>query len=342
MIIRKKLKSLLLHNRTQQEFGYNISELSRGSVRYIWHKCIICSRPKKTKFREFLQDKALSHQECKIEIRKRTNLQKYSVEHAPESKQVKKRIRQTWKGIYGVDNPRKAEQVKQKIRNTWKDKYGVDNPSRSERVQQKRKQNNLRKYGVKHSCGNLKHLLYSKQYWLKQKFHDNCKVNPNQSLPDQWSQGCSQKFEIICSCGKIFIPVFNDLTSGRSKSCGHFSQSQGEKRTGEYLTLLFPNQITTQDDLGFLKGQGARGGNLKVDFANRDLKFAVEYNGLQHDQPVEYFGGKEAFELQQKNDEKKEKLLKKYDWTLVRVRYDQSIKDQLIDALNNINFVIKL
>lgn len=49
-------------------------------------------------------------------------------------------------------------------------------------------------------------------------------------------------------------------------------------------------------------------GEQHLDIFIPKLKIAIEYQGLQHDQPVEYFGGKSAFELQKKRDEKKKRL----------------------------------
>jgi hypothetical protein len=47
---------------------------------------------------------------------------------------------------------------------------------------------------------------------------------------------------------------------------------------------------------------------------------AIEYQGAQHDQPVAYFGGYEAFEKNQKRDERKRRLCKKHGIRLIYVR----------------------
>lgn len=393
-------KNLLLDDLTKKEFGYSVFDLSRGSKRQIYHKCIVCNEPKKTIFRYFVLNKTISHFKCKNERVKQTCLEKYGVDNPQKSKQIKDKTRQTCLKKYGVeyalsskqvrkkikqtclekydvehstqaevvkkkkvqtflekyqvDNPSKSEKVKRKKKQVYLAKYGVDNPQKSKQIREKtkktnlqrrnveypmqsgivlekRRENNLQKYG---HITKTQYPVYSKAYWLKQEWNQ-CKINPNQDLPDQWSHGCNNGFQVICSCGNIWTPVFCDLTSGRSKSCGHFSQSEGEKQLGVYLEQLFPNQITTQDDLGFLKHQGVRRGNLKVDFANRNLTLAFEYDGEQHYKPVEYWGGKKGLERRQENDKRKEKLLKQNGYTLIRIRYDQDIRKQLHKALRN-------
>lgn len=50
------------------------------------------------------------------------------------------------------------------------------------------------------------------------------------------------------------------------------------------------------------------------------LNIAIEYQGLQHDKPIEYFGGVEAFEQNQKRDERKKNLCIENGVTLIEVR----------------------
>jgi hypothetical protein len=51
-----------------------------------------------------------------------------------------------------------------------------------------------------------------------------------------------------------------------------------------------------------------------------DLNFAIEYQGLQHDNPVEYFGGELAFLQNKKRDLNKKVLSEKNNVTLIEVR----------------------
>lgn len=57
--------------------------------------------------------------------------------------------------------------------------------------------------------------------------------------------------------------------------------------------------------------------SLDIYFPQRDV--AVEYQGLQHSEPVERFGGAEAFERQQERDQRKRELCIKHGVTLIEV-----------------------
>lgn len=59
---------------------------------------------------------------------------------------------------------------------------------------------------------------------------------------------------------------------------------------------------------------------LRLDFyfVKHHKKFAIEYDGLQHRQPVEYFGGKKSFEKTQQRDRLKNEWCKKNNVKLLR------------------------
>lgn len=330
MFITEEQKQLLLDDLTQKEFGYSVLDLSRGSTKCVWHRCVVCDRPKKNMFRRFVISVGLSHSQCKEQLTKQTWEQKYKVDHPFKNRNIQQKRKQTWEQKYGVDNPQKSKRVREKTKQTCLERYVVKYVTQSEQIQKKIKQTNIKKYGVVR-LGNLKHEIKTKQYWLRQEFYDGCKINPDQDLPDRWSQGTSQKLEIVCSCGKIFVAVFNDFILGRHKGCGHYRQSRGEKQLGQYLEQLFPGQVTAQDNLGFLKRQ-------TVDYAVRDLKLAFEYDGEHHFRPVRFNGkslqkAEKQFKKQKINDKKKDRLLEQYGWTLIRIKYDQDIEQQLISKL---------
>jgi hypothetical protein len=55
----------------------------------------------------------------------------------------------------------------------------------------------------------------------------------------------------------------------------------------------------------------------------------IEYDGRQHFEPAECFGGEEGFIETQQNDLIKNNYCKKNNITLLRIRYDENIKDVL-------------
>jgi hypothetical protein len=64
----------------------------------------------------------------------------------------------------------------------------------------------------------------------------------------------------------------------------------------------------------------------------------IEYQGAQHDNPVDYFGGEKAFKEQQKLDKRKAKLCEKNGCTLLYVRdgYDfDNLREKMTKILEN-------
>ena len=60
------------------------------------------------------------------------------------------------------------------------------------------------------------------------------------------------------------------------------------------------------------------------------LKTAIEYQGKQHFEPVEYFGGKENFQAQQARDKLKAEKSKENGVKLVYINYWEDITPELI------------
>jgi hypothetical protein len=57
------------------------------------------------------------------------------------------------------------------------------------------------------------------------------------------------------------------------------------------------------------------------------LKIAIEYNGLQHYEPVDFFGGIDTFKKQKRRDRRKKRLCLKNGVRLFIVRYDEDMDE---------------
>ena len=64
-----------------------------------------------------------------------------------------------------------------------------------------------------------------------------------------------------------------------------------------------------------------------LDILIPDKQVAVEYQGSQHDQPVDWFGGEQAFKATKRRDAKKLRLCKKNSVRLIYVRQDYKLED---------------
>lgn len=78
----------------------------------------------------------------------------------------------------------------------------------------------------------------------------------------------------------------------------------------------------------FLKS--SNGGQMSYDVFVNGLNFAFEYQGKQHFEPVDFFGGKKAYEMNKKRDEEKRLLSKKHGIKLIYINYDEEVSSDLI------------
>lgn len=72
------------------------------------------------------------------------------------------------------------------------------------------------------------------------------------------------------------------------------------------------------------------GGQMSYDIFISDLKIAVEYQGKQHFEPIDYFGGEEAFKKLQQRDFEKAQLSKQHDIKIVYINYWEEVTPELI------------
>jgi hypothetical protein len=67
----------------------------------------------------------------------------------------------------------------------------------------------------------------------------------------------------------------------------------------------------------------------------------VEYQGSQHDKPVDFFGGLESFKAAQERDARKKLLFKENNAILIEVRPGYQIQD-VINSIQSIIETIEL
>lgn len=114
----------------------------------------------------------------------------------------------------------------------------------------------------------------------------------------------------------------NNILSG--KGCPVCNQSHGEREIQHYLIIHFIRflpQHTFDDCKNVFK--------LPFDFYLPDYNICIEYDGLQHFEPVDFFGGEEGFRKRQLNDEIKTKYCQENNIKLLRIRYDQDVTNIL-------------
>lgn len=124
-----------------------------------------------------------------------------------------------------------------------------------------------------------------------------------------------------CDCGNIVNVRVEHLrgqgTRGRTISCGCVSQSSGELKITQ---LLENNNIDFQSQYRIKEFNISAPFDFAI-FKNDKLLGLIEYDGEQHFESVDFFGGEENLKLQQERDERKNKWCKENNIKLVRIPY---------------------
>ena len=116
------------------------------------------------------------------------------------------------------------------------------------------------------------------------------------------------------------------------KGCGclYCKGSKGEKRIAKWLDK---HNITYEPQKRFDDCKDINA--LPFDFYLPDYNIAIEYDGKQHFEPIEYFGGQKAFEYTQKHDNIKNEYCKNNNIKLLRISYFKNVEEEL----NNFLFI---
>lgn len=139
-------------------------------------------------------------------------------------------------------------------------------------------------------------------------------VNENRVL----KYGTKLIYDCQCECGTI-KPIWGSaLLSGLTTSCGCVKESKGEALIRETLDNLKIDYIPqhTFDDCKFKS-------HLFFDFFIPFKNTVIEYQGLQHYEPVKFFGGEKDFEARQLRDQIKRDYCRSNGVNLIEIRYDQ-------------------
>lgn len=160
-------------------------------------------------------------------------------------------------------------------------------------------------------------------------------VNPDIEVIGKYMT-TNTKLKVKCKrCGHIWEAAPNNLLSGWG--CPKCNISRGEKRITQYLDNLGIDYIYNTCYFNDLVGTG--GGILRPDFIIPSLKIWIEYDGIQHYEPINFRGAmneqqlQERFEYTQQNDQIKNQYAKDNNWTLIRIPYTEYDNiEQILDA----------
>lgn len=123
----------------------------------------------------------------------------------------------------------------------------------------------------------------------------------------------THSMKIQHKCGYVFSQLpFNFLKSGNCPKCNP-KRSKGETKIMNWLNdkqIEYIEQYTPSE----LEG-------LSYDFYLEAYNLLIEYQGIQHYEPVEHFGGEEKFIIQLDRDRRKREYAKKEGIKLLEISY---------------------
>jgi hypothetical protein len=133
-------------------------------------------------------------------------------------------------------------------------------------------------------------------------------------------------------CGNEFVALPAKINNGHITSCGCAIQSAGERYV---LSILDKMEVehSKQHTFPDCKYKNI----LRYDFAvfdNNKLLYLIEYNGKQHYEPIEFFGGQLGFEETQARDNIKKEYCQSHNIPLLVLPYTLSndeIKQQIYE-----------
>lgn len=127
--------------------------------------------------------------------------------------------------------------------------------------------------------------------------------------------------------------TLNEIKEGKLKPTNFYSFSDGRNKwKSEFLVYqivskLYPNQTIYQYHPFYLKTDKGR---LSYDIFITGFNIAIEYQGKQHFEAVEFFGGDDSFQDNQRRDKLKKELSDRRGIKLIYINYDEDISEKLI------------
>jgi len=134
--------------------------------------------------------------------------------------------------------------------------------------------------------------------------------------------------DIICPKHGVFKQKAYSHLQGIG--CPKCNESKGEKIIREILEKNNINIITQKTFNSCLYKR-----NLKFDFYLPNYNLCIEYDGIQHYKPNDFFGGNIEFEKTQKRDKIKNNYCKENNIKLIRIKYNENILDKLNVIIHN-------
>lgn len=185
----------------------------------------------------------------------------------------------------------------------------------------------------------------------------------NNTSPENFTPCSSQKVWWVCKeCGNEWLSTISHRNNGRG--CPECNASKGEKQIKKILDNLGFILINHKDYSNFIHNNkyqyyvrqkkfdgfvGLGGCNLSYDFYLPQYNLLIEYQGEQHEKPVDFNGlglevAKKKFKMQLKHDRRKREYSNNNNINLLEIWYwDFDKIEEILEnffQINNINIAV--
>lgn len=130
--------------------------------------------------------------------------------------------------------------------------------------------------------------------------------------------GAAKRVDVQCKNGHHWSPVADSLLRGYGCPQCEKSRSRGERIVEAYLDM---NYIPYQYRATFDGLVGVGGLPLSYDYHITGTNILIEIQGVQHERPVEHFGGEFTFGIQTEHDRRKREYAQSHNYQLVEIWY---------------------
>jgi hypothetical protein len=142
----------------------------------------------------------------------------------------------------------------------------------------------------------------------------------NSKKPEDYAPHSGKKVWWKCKEGHSWEST---ISSRKYNGCGQCNESKGEKQIRNWLinnNIIFESQKEYDGLLGLGNG------NLSYDFYLHDYNLLIEYQGIQHELPVDFLGlgkkyAKQYFKKQQEHDKRKKEYAKLNGYNFLEIWY---------------------
>lgn len=104
----------------------------------------------------------------------------------------------------------------------------------------------------------------------------------------------------------------------KSLGCPYCSESKGEHYIRQYLNSC---NIKYEVQKTFVNLYGVGSAHLSYDFYLPDYCLLIEFQGIQHENAIDFFGGEHQFKIQQEHDKRKREYAERYGYKLLEIWY---------------------